>query len=161
MKLPREVVTDILKSTPEAICEVVIEKCLVGSALSGSMAFNAHYANVIAALFIACGQDVAHVSEGSLGITTTEIQEGALLASVFLPDLPVGTVGGGTQLPSQKESLTLLGVSGGDNGRNASQFAEIIAAAVLAGELSLLAAHAQGTLAASHQRLSGKLRSLK
>lgn len=156
--LPASVTQEVLKSTPEEIHQVAIDKCLIGSAISGSMGFNAHFANVVAALFIACGQDVAHVSEGSCGITTTELHDGALCASIFLPDLPVGTIGGGTGLAAQKEALSLLGVFGGSKGQNASTFAEIVAAAVLAGELSLLSAHAQGNLASSHQRLSGKLK---
>lgn len=153
VKLSRLTIKNVLKTTAEHIHEVCIRKCLIGSAISGSLGFNAHYANVIAALFIACGQDPAHTVEGSLGITSTELIKQDLLVSVYLPDLPVGTVGGGTNLPSQKEALAILGISGGNNGKNASKFAEIIGAAVLAGEISLLVSLAEGTLASSHQRL--------
>lgn len=156
--LAANVTNEVLKTTPQKIHQVVIDKCLIGSAISGTMGFNAHFANVLAAIFIACGQDAAHISEGSCGITTTELHDGALCASIFLPDLPVGTIGGGTSLPTQKEALSLLGVFGGDKGRNASSFAEIVAGAVLAGELSLLSAFASGTLASSHQKLAGKLK---
>lgn len=153
VKLSRLTIKNVLKTTAEHIHEVCIRKCLIGSAISGSLGFNSQYANVLAAIFIACGQDPAHTAEGSLGITSTELVARDLLVSVYLPDLPVGTVGGGTNLPAQKEALTILGVSGGDNGRNASKFAEIIGGAVLAGEISLLASLAEGTLASSHQRL--------
>ena len=122
------------------------------------MGFNANFANVVGALFIACGPDAAHICEGSCGITTTELHDGALCASVFLPDLPVGTIGGGTSLPTQKEALSLLGVFGGDKGRNASAFAEIVAGAVLAGEVISPSAFASRTLALAHQKLAGKLK---
>lgn len=151
--LNRKTIKEVLKTTPERIHEVCYRKCLVGSVLSGSLGFNAQYANVIAAIFIACGQDPAHIVEGSLGITSTELIARDLSVSVYLPDLPVGTVGGGTGLPSQKEALSIFGISGGNEGKNAHKLAEIVGAAVLAGEISLLASLAEGTLALSHQRL--------
>jgi hydroxymethylglutaryl-CoA reductase (NADPH) len=65
----------------------------------------------------------------------------------------VGTVGGGTELATQKEALSLLGVAGGNNGKNAREFAEIVGAAVLAGEISLLSSLEEGTLARAHKIL--------
>jgi len=127
----------------------------VGSAMSGSLGFNAQYANIIAAMFLATGQDLGHIGEASMGITTAEVvDEHDLYLSVVLPDLMVGTVGGGTGLATQKEALGLLGVWGGSDGVNAQRLAEIIAAGVLAGEVSLLSALAQGTLAKAHQKLA-------
>lgn len=151
--LSASVISRVLKTTPRRIHEVSIEKCLKGSAISGSLGFNAHFANVIAAMFIATGQDAAHIVEGSLGITSTEIYNGKLLISIMLPDLLVGVVGGGTILPAQQEILSLLAITARGKGEGASKFAEIVAAAVLAGEISLLAALAEGNLATSHQRL--------
>ena len=72
---------------------------------------------------------------------------------VYVPDLMVGTVGGGTGLATQNEALQLLGVAGGNNGENSKRFAEIIGAAVLAGEISLLASLEEGSLATAHKRL--------
>ena len=66
----------------------------------------------------------------------------------------VGTVGGGSGLATQKEALSILGIAGGNNGKNAEDFAEIIAGAVLAGEISLLASEAEGSLAEAHQKLA-------
>ncbi len=153
--IPRHVVEKVLKTTPEAIHEVNTAKNLLGSARAGSVSFNAHYANIIAAIFIATGQDVAQVVESSMGYTWTEVRNGDLYISVTLPSLEVGTVGGGTRLPTQREALALMGVAGSGNppGTNAKKFAEIVAAAVLAGELSLLAALAAGHLAKAHIRL--------
>lgn len=152
--LPEKIIAEVLKTTPEKIHEVVVNKCYLGSIISGSLGFNAHFANVIAAIFIACGQDAAHTVEGSLGVTTTDIIDGKLYISVYLPDLPVGTVGGGTNLPTQREALGILGLGEGKKGEDAWAFAEIIAGAVLAGEISLLASLSDGSLAQAHQRLA-------
>jgi hydroxymethylglutaryl-CoA reductase (NADPH) len=148
-------VLERLGITAEDVHEVNVRKNLIGSALAHSYGFNAHFANIVAAIFIATGQDVAQVVESSMGITSTEPRDDGLYVSVFLPSLEVGTVGGGTSLPTQREALALLGVAGSGNppGTNALKFAEIIAAAVLAGELNLLIALARNELASAHQRL--------
>ena len=69
----RKIVKEVLKTTPEEIVEVVKRKQLLGSIMSGSMGFNAHYANIVSGVFLATGQDMAHVVEGSMGVTTAEI----------------------------------------------------------------------------------------
>jgi len=148
--IPRKVIKDILKTTPEAIEEVNLAKNMIGSAISGSMGFNAHYANMIGAIFLATGQDEAHIVEGSLGITTAEDKNGDLYFSVTLPDVPVATIGGGTRLETARECLEIMGVYGTGKVR---KFAEIVAATVLAGELSLLGALAAGHLARAHNDL--------
>ena len=90
-----------------------------------------------------------------MGITIAEVVDGKdLYMSVCLPDLMIGTVGGGTGLATQKEALSILGVQGGDDGKNSVRFAEIISGAVLAGEISLLASLSIGTLARSHKSLA-------
>lgn len=142
------VLKTVLKTTAQQIYDVWLSKCMIGSAMSGSMGFNAQYANVLAALFIATGQDPAHVAECSIGITTVEVQGNALYISVYLPDLMVGTVGGGTGLATQKEGLSIMAVT------DSQRFAEVIAAAVLAGEISLLASLSEGTLAKAHEQLA-------
>jgi len=154
--LPDKLIREVLKTDAPSLLEVNTRKNLVGSARAGSLGFNAHAANIIAALFIACGQDPAHVVEGSLAVTTVDPAEDGVYVAVTLPSLPVGTVGGGTGIDTQQECLRLLGVSGGGNppGANARKFAEIVASAVLAGELSLLGALAAQHLARAHQRLS-------
>lgn len=152
----REIVLRVLKTKPEIIHDINIRKNLLGSARAGAIAYNAHFANIIAAIFIATGQDVAQVVESSMGYTWTEItSNGDLYVSVTLPSLEVGTVGGGTRLPTQREALRILGVEGGGHppGTNAKKFAEIIAATVLAGELNLLAALASRQLARAHEAL--------
>jgi hydroxymethylglutaryl-CoA reductase (NADPH) len=155
--LEGEVLAECLKTSASELVEVQYRKNLLGSIAAGSMGFNAHYANVLAAFFIATGQDVAQVAEGSMGVTCVE-PRGAdgVIASVFLPDLPLGAVGGGTALDTQREALALLGieVSAAEPGSAALRLAEILGATVLAGELSLLAAFTSGDLAQAHERLA-------
>jgi hydroxymethylglutaryl-CoA reductase (NADPH) len=153
--IPRDVVEDRLDTTPEAIEEANTRKNLVGSAKAGSLGFNAHAANVVAAAFLATGQDAAQVVEGSNAITTVEAREDHLYASVSLASLEVGTVGGGTKLATQSEALDVLGLRGGGDpaGTNAEALAEVIAVGALAGELSLLAALASRHLSSAHEDL--------
>lgn len=152
--VPANVLKNALKTTAQRVYDVWLGKCMIGSAISGSMGFNAQYANVAAAIFLATGQDIGHVGEASMGITTTEVVDGKdLYINVCLPDLMVGTVGGGTGLATQKEALLLLGIAGGKEGKNAQLLAEIIAATALAGEISLLSSLSEGSLVRAHRRL--------
>jgi hydroxymethylglutaryl-CoA reductase (NADPH) len=148
-------IASVFKTAARSMAEVNRRKNLVGSAAAGSLGFNAHAANVVAAMFIACGQDPAHVTEGSMALTTVDEGDGGLYVAVTLPDLPVGTVGGGTGVATQAECLSLLRVAGGGTppGANARKFAEILATGVLAGELSLLGALAAQHLARAHKTL--------
>jgi hydroxymethylglutaryl-CoA reductase (NADPH) len=153
--IPREIVTERLHTTPEAIAEANTRKNLLGSAKAASLGFNAHVANVVAAMFLATGQDAAQVVEGSNAITTADATDDGLYVSVSLASLEVGTVGGGTKLPTQAEGLDVLGVRGGGDppGSNADALAEAIAVGALAGELSLLSALASRHLSSAHEEL--------
>ena len=154
--LKKDVVKEVLKTDTDTMIEVNIRKNLLGTSFAGGIGQNAHAANIIAAIFIATGQDVAQVVESSITYTwMEETPEGDLYVSVTLPSLEVGTVGGGTWLPTQREALALLGVqgSGEETGLNAIRFAEIVAATVLAGEINLIAAIASGVLARAHEKL--------
>jgi len=153
--LSHDLISQVLKTDAATLFEVNYRKNLVGSARAGSMGFNAHAANVVAAMFIACGQDAAHSIDGSTCLTTVDPTPTGVYVSVTLPSLPVGTVGGGTGIATQQECLNLLGVAGGGTpaGTNAKKLAEIIASGVLAGELSLLGALAAQHLARAHQQL--------
>ncbi|WP_338729721.1 hydroxymethylglutaryl-CoA reductase (NADPH) [Haladaptatus sp. DJG-WS-42] len=155
VRIPRELVEERFKTTPEAIAEVNTRKNLVGSAKAGSLGFNAHAANTVAAMFLATGQDAAQVVEGSNAIVTAEAREDELYASISLASLEVGTVGGGTKLPTQAEGLSVLGLRGGGDpaGANADALAEVIATGALAGELSLLSALASRHLSSAHAEL--------
>ncbi|MCK9580930.1 MAG: hydroxymethylglutaryl-CoA reductase (NADPH) [Methanoregula sp.] len=153
--LSNELISKVFKTDAKSLVEVNYRKNLVGSARAGAMGFNAHAANVVAAMFIACGQDAAHAIDGSTCITTIDLTDTGVYVAVTLPSLPVGTVGGGTGVDTQAECLRILGVAGGGTppGTNAKKLGEIIGAAVLAGELSLLGALAAQHLARAHQQL--------
>lgn len=158
--IPRETVKNKLKTTPEEAADVALRKNLLGSAFVHSYGLNAHFANIIAGMFIATGQDVAQVVESSMGISNAEVdEEGNLYVSIYLPSLEIGTVGGGTHLPTQSECLKLLRCFDQTDqpGFNSKKLGEIIAAAVLAGEVSLLSALASGHLAKAHERLGRKI----
>ncbi|MEN6328896.1 MAG: hydroxymethylglutaryl-CoA reductase (NADPH) [Methanobacteriaceae archaeon] len=148
--VPREVVENKLHTTVEALVEVNTAKNLIGSAVAGSLGFNAHYANMIGALFLATGQDEAHIVEGSLGITVAQEDQGDLYFSVTLPDVPLATFGGGTRLETARECLEIMGCYGSGK---VGKFAEIVAGTVLAGELSLMGALGAGHLARAHREL--------
>ncbi|MBP9691395.1 hydroxymethylglutaryl-CoA reductase [Candidatus Woesebacteria bacterium] len=146
--IPAEIVLAELHVEVSQFVKTVIAKCWGGSMISGSMGFNAHFANIVAAFFAATGQDIAHVVEGSLGITTAELLEnGDLYFSVSMPDVMLGTVGGGTELLSQKEARSITSTN------TADELSQVLVAAVLAGELSLLASITEKTLGKTHKKL--------
>ncbi|XP_013883143.1 3-hydroxy-3-methylglutaryl-coenzyme A reductase [Austrofundulus limnaeus] len=155
--IPAKVVQEVLKTTTEALIQVNIQKNLVGSAMAGSIGgFNAHSANLVAAIYIACGQDPAQ-SVGSSNCITLMEPSGPtgedLYITCTMPSIELGTVGGGTNLPPQQACLQMLGVQGACQtcpGENARQLARIVCATVLAGELSLMSALAAGQLVKSH-----------
>lgn len=149
--VPRKLVKKYLHTTPEEMVQFG-EITTLGATLSGSVGVNAHYANGLAALYIACGQDVACVAESAVGVTRMELdQNGDLYACVTMPNIMVGTVGGGTSLPTQKACLDLLGVYGAGG---AKILAEITAAICLAGELSIVGAFCAGHFSRAHQKLA-------
>jgi hydroxymethylglutaryl-CoA reductase (NADPH) len=122
---------------------------VLGHIHANAVGYNGHYANGLTALFIACGQDVANVVNSAVGITNFEVTEaGELYASVTLPSLTVATVGGGTDLGTFRECLELLGCYGSGGAR---KLAEITAATLLAGELSMGAAIASSEFVGAHE----------
>jgi hydroxymethylglutaryl-CoA reductase (NADPH) len=146
--LTPQILEKTLKTTPKLFFETWLSKCMLGSAMAGSMGFNAHFANVAAAFFIATGQDPAQVVEASLGITHCKIlDDDSLYVAVYLPSILLATVGGGTKLHTQSEALQIVGA------KNSSQLAQVLAGSILAGEISLLASLSQNNLAQSHQKL--------
>jgi hydroxymethylglutaryl-CoA reductase (NADPH) len=124
---------------------------MAGAMLAGSANNGAHAANGLAALFIATGQDAANVAESHAGITYAQLREnGDYYWSITLPSLIVATYGGGTGLGTQRECLELMDCYGLGK---AHKFAEICAAVVLAGEISLTSAIVHGDWVSSHDRL--------
>ena len=143
----RKLIGKFMNTTPEEMA-LYSKISVVGGIQSGSIGVQGHYANALAAMFIACGQDAACVSEASMGLTDMEVTEnGDLYISVSLPNLIVGTVGGGTHLPTAKECLNMMDCYGNGKSR---KFAEICAATCLAGEISIIGAMAAGEFGKAH-----------
>jgi hydroxymethylglutaryl-CoA reductase (NADPH) len=116
------------------------------------MGLPGHYANGLAALYLACGQDVACVAESAVGATRFELTaQGDLYASATLPSIMVGTVGGGCGLPSQRACLDILALP---EENSAQALAEIAAALCLAGELSIIGALCSGDFSRAHRLLA-------
>lgn len=149
-EIPEKVLRDVLHVTAQRVYDVWLAKCMIGSYASGSLGYNSHFANIIAAIFIATGQDPSHVVEGSMGITTCMVKGKSLYVSVNIPALLVGVVGGGTVLPTQRHALEIMGIK---KTSKSVELAEIIGGAVVAGEISLLSAIATGTLGKAHKSL--------
>jgi hydroxymethylglutaryl-CoA reductase (NADPH) len=123
----------------------------LGAFLSGANTNAAHPANGLASLFIATGQDEANVAESSAAIVNTQLRnDDSLHVSITIPSLIVATYGGGTGLPTQQECLEMLGCRGSGK---VMKLAEIAAATVLAGELSLASAISASDWVASHEEL--------
>jgi len=159
--IPREVVSKTLKTTVPALVETNLNKNLIGSAMAGAVGgFNAHAGNIVTAIFLATGQDPAQNVESSNCITLMEPTDGGdLWISCTMPSIEVGTVGGGTTLPAQASCLEVMGCKGGSReepGKNARKLALIVAAATMAGELSLLSALAANTLVQAHMKHNRK-----
>lgn len=124
----------------------------IGGIISGTIGIQGHFANGLAALYLACGQDVACVAESAIGITRMEVVNSHdLYTSVSLPSIIVGTVGGGTSLPTQKACLEMMGLHGANH---ANAFAEVCGALVLAGELSIIGALTANEFTEAHARLA-------
>ncbi len=148
--LKREVARRILRVDTETLYRFR-QVAAVGALQAGSAYSGAHSANGVAALFIATGQDEANVAESHAGLTYAHLMEnGDYYWSVTLPAVICATYGGGTGLPTQRECLEMLGCYG--TGK-ADKFAEIVAAVVLAGDVSLTSAVLTGDWVSSHEAL--------
>jgi len=149
--IARSLVEQRLRTTPADLVRYW-QMAAVGGIMSGTIGVQGHFANGLAALYLACGQDVACVAESAVGVTRFEsTDEGALYASVTLPNIIVGTVGGGTRLPSQNACLRIMRLEGAGHAR---ALAEVCAALCLAGELSICGAICAGDFTRAHMHLA-------
>lgn len=148
--LPAKLIEEVMHTTAEALFRQR-QYSNMGALMAGSVNNGAHFANGITAMFIACGQDVANVAESSAGYVHGELRpNGDYYFSATIPALVVATYGGGTGLPTQRECLEVLGCYGAGK---VNKFAEIVAATVLCGELSLASAIVSDQWVSSHDRL--------
>lgn len=150
VELPDALIRKCLHVEPEAMLAYGRVAAL-GSTLSGQLGTQAHYANGLAALYIATGQDAACVAESAVGFTRAERRDGSVFFSVTMPNIVVGSVGGGTGLPSQAAALGIMGLKG--EGK-AAALAEIVGALCLCGEISIIAAIAAGHFTRAHAKLA-------
>ncbi len=151
--LKPHIIKEVLKVEPQKLLDVYEAKLKRGSKIAGAIGSNLHAANTIAALYLSTGQDAAHTVEGSMTDTTVTEESHGISVRVRIPALLIGIRGGGTELPAQRQCLELL-MKPNTNLKPAQQLAESIGAAVLAGEVSLLAAQAAQKLASSHKKLA-------
>jgi hydroxymethylglutaryl-CoA reductase (NADPH) len=148
--IKRDVLMEIMDADTEALYQLYGASS-IGTLMSGANNNGLHSANAITAMFLATGQDVANVSESSVGLLYTELTpEKDLYFSITLPSLIVATCGGGTGLPTQRECLEALDCYGVGK---VYKFAEIVAGTVLAGEISLASAIASLDWVSSHDQL--------
>ncbi|MEP1446967.1 MAG: hydroxymethylglutaryl-CoA reductase [Paraglaciecola sp.] len=148
--LKKEVLARVMKVDTKMLAGASV-LANTGAQMAGAAYNGPHSANGIAALYIATGQDEANVVESHAGMLSHELLDnGDLYMSVTLPSLIVATFGGGTGLPTQKECLQMLGCVG--KGK-AEKFAEIVAATVLAGDISLGCAVIAGHWVSSHDQM--------
>jgi hydroxymethylglutaryl-CoA reductase (NADPH) len=154
--IPHEIIRKQLRSDAQSLADLVLRKNWIGSNLAGALrSANAHFANMPLAFYLATGQDAANIVEGSQGFTHAEVREEGLYFSCTLPHLIVGTVGNGKHLDHVEYAMQRLGCrEEREPGANTRRLAALIAATVLCGELSLLAAQTNpGELMTAHRRL--------
>lgn len=151
--IPESICKEQLHVSSQSLVNLHIKKNFIGSILSGGLrTANAHFANMLLALYLATGQDAANIIEGSQGFVHAESRPEGLYFSVTLPNIIVGTVGNGKDLEFARRNLHTLGcLSDAPAGVNSRRLALIVAATVLCGEISLLAAQTNpGELMRSH-----------
>ena len=157
--IPRDLCLRVLKTTSEKIVDLNIKKNLIGTMLAGGIrSANAHYANMLLAFYLATGQDAANIVEGSQGFVHAEIRGDSLYFSATVPNIIVGTVGSGKKQDFIQSNLERMGcLKDREPGQNARRLAVICAAAVLCGEISLMAAQTNpGELMRAHMKMERK-----
>ncbi|MCP4131572.1 MAG: phosphotransferase [bacterium] len=147
--IPEDILQSVLKVTPDQLVDTY-HAGVAGCIQASMVGINVNVANVIAAMFASTGQDIASVHESSLAHFHLEKGNDGVYATMMLPSLVIGTVGGGTNLGHQKECLEIIGCAGAGNSH---KLAEIIASYCLALDLSTAAAIASGQFASAHERL--------
>lgn len=148
-KIPSLKVTELLAVDAKKLVKNHLVKNVIGSNIAGSFAQNMHVANALGAFYLATGQDIAHVVAGSEASVHFELlEDNTLYVALTLPNVSVGSIGGGTWFPKQTQARLLM-----CNTPKAQDLAVVAGLAALAGEISGLAALTSGSLASAHSRL--------
>ena len=151
--IPRGLLKRLFRVSPETMARYC-HLSFVSAAHAGMIGMNGHSANGLTAIFIACGQDVANVVDSQASVSSCEVtKQGDLYVSIKIPNLVVGTVGGGMDLGSQRECLEILDCHGSGKVR---KFSEIVAATILAGEIAVAAAICTETFVSAHKKYGRK-----
>jgi hydroxymethylglutaryl-CoA reductase (NADPH) len=152
--LKKEIIKEVLKSDADRIYKYWRTSTLA-TIQSGALGAQGHIANGLTALFIACGQDVACIAESSVGLTRMELtKNGDLYVALTLPSLVVGTVGGGTNLPTQRDCLDMIDCRGNNK---AKKFAEVCTALAIAGEISVASALSANQFTSANKKLGRQI----
>jgi len=146
--MKKGVISRFLRTTAKDIDDAYRHQ-VAGGQMAGIVGSNGHFANGLAAVFLACGQDLANIAESCMGYIYTEVIGDDLYVSLKLPSLIIGTVGGGVSLPTQRECLEIIGCYGAGKGK---KFAEVVAASLMAGEISLAASIVAGDFVRAHEK---------
>jgi hydroxymethylglutaryl-CoA reductase (NADPH) len=153
--IPEAVLNNLLKTSSESLYEYyrIVSKM---SERTNTLGFHIGVANILAAVFASTGQDVGCVHESCVAneeIVLNNGPEKGILYSIYMPSLILGTVGGGTHLPTQKECLGIMGCTGAGN---VKKLAEIIASFCIAMDLSTFSALDSGEFSGAHEALGSK-----
>ncbi|MFM2255906.1 MAG: hypothetical protein RLZZ47_1395, partial [Bacteroidota bacterium] len=152
--IPRQVIHEVLRTTPETILKY-FGPSVEYAKKSGMVGFNVNVANAIAGIFVATGQDLACIHESSTGFLNLEalgssIYPDGIRITLLLPNLVIGTVGGGTHLAKQSEALEMMGCLGSGK---VKRFAQLIAGFAMGLEISTYSAIMSGEFAKAHEKL--------
>lgn len=147
--LSNDVVERTLRTSSEEMFKAFNHSTAI-SRIDGMFGYNINVSNVIAGIFASTGQDLGSIHESSMAVLQMDNTEEGLYVSLSLPGLVIGTIGGGTHLPAQRNILELMNCYGNEK---AFRFAKIIAGFAMSLELSTLAAIVSGQFAKAHQKL--------
>ena len=152
--IPRQVIHEVLRTTPETILKY-FGPSVEYAKKSGMVGFNVNVANAIAGIFVATGQDLACIHESSTGFLNLEalgssIYPDGIRITLLLPNLVIGTVGGGNNLAKQSEALEMMGCLGSGK---VKRFAQLIAGFAMGLEISTYSAIMSGEFAKAHEKL--------
>ncbi|MEM6717914.1 MAG: phosphotransferase [Bacteroidota bacterium] len=147
--IPEEIIQKVLRTTSDKLlrCYHPSKKLATNDGMVG---YNINVANAIAAIFVATGQDLASIHESSVGMLHLAKKDNGLYIQLTLPNLVIGTVGGGTSLPRQAQALEIMDCHGSGK---VERFAKLIAGFALGLEISTYAAIVSGEFAKAHEKL--------
>ncbi len=147
--VPEKIINAVLRTTSDKLMNCFHPSKKLAQK-DGMVGYNINVANSIAAIFVATGQDLASIHESSVGVLHLEKKNEGLCIQLTLPNLVIGSVGGGTSLPKQSQALEIMKCCGSGK---VNRFAKLIAGFALGLEISTYAAIVSGEFAKAHEKL--------